>query len=423
MIQRIAFIIGGLLWCVLVFIGSLWLTFPSQAIVDRLAYQVQEASGGDYALRAASAGPWWAGLRLNDVRLIAEGGRGKPSSVLLDARSVRARTSPFSLLGGRVPIFAIVDVGGSAVQVDTVLDRSGGGTRLSSLKTTGACLSVNALGALLRSYGVGMSGVGDLSLDIDLSLGADVKEHDGRVAIKGQGMSATLALPDPFGGDAPFELGPITIPSLEVVLEARNGKVTIKTAELRSDYATLQLDGDLTLDSFLGRSRLRAKAVLSDLGGTLATFESFLSAARWDDGKYHYSLTCTLDRFGSSCFRPDRQRGAAASRAPSALRGAARAPISPPADSPKAEQLREERDRMRQQRLEDRRTRLDTSRPSRPEPVDGGEEEELEDDVEEYDEPTPRMRDRLVPARRGPEALAIPPDFDGMIEPSGEDWE
>ena len=58
MLKWIAGIAVGLVWCVIIFFVTWYLTFPSQAVVDRAAFEVQKASNGSYALKASSASPW-----------------------------------------------------------------------------------------------------------------------------------------------------------------------------------------------------------------------------------------------------------------------------------------------------------------------------------------------------------------------------
>jgi type II secretion system protein N len=428
MLIRVLMIIGGGVWCAMVFAGTLWATFPSQAVVDRLAYTVQDSTDGGYALKASSASPWWVGLALHDVELVATDPRGGPSTVLLEARSVSARTSPWSVMSQRVPVWARVDMGGALVDVESGFDRSGDRPRIDLIRTSGAKVTVAAIGALLRPLGAGMSGSGTLNLDIDLNLGAEVKDHEGRIALSGRALQTMLSLPDPFGGDAPFDLGPVSVSNLDLVVEARGGKVSLKSAELRSDHANLDLQGDVTLDAFLGRSRLRGKATISQLGGSLAAFESLLSQARWDDGTFHYTIACTLDRMNASCFRPDRQRATPMPR-PAGIGGVQRPGLGDarPVDSDQdAQRLREERERARQERLAERRSRIEASRADRPPPQRPTLDDEDEFDDLEEERPT-RLRGPLdvapidLPELRDPRDVNLPP---GAVRgPAGEEWE
>lgn len=393
MIKRILIYAGILLWCGLVFVLTFWVSFPSTAIVERLAYSVQDASDGDYALKATSARPWWTGLTLYDVELLAID--GDKATHLLDARSVSARTSLFSIFGSRIPVYAQIDAGSSKVNVEAGLERQGTNLRLSDLRADQAQLSINAVGAMLASTGSRLSGTGDLDLDIDLSLGVDIRDTEGRFAIRGRKMAVDLAIPDPFGGDKLFELDTISVSSLDLVVDARGGKFSLRTGELRSSIAHLDLEGDLTLDSYFNRSRIRGKAVMSELGGPLAMVESFISSAKWADGTYHWTIACTIDRFGQACFRADRERGARPTVSPGAARGALRPGLTgtkePAAGRSRAAEVRAEREKARQERLQERRSRLETLRqgrnmPMRPNMNQPGANQGDLDDLDDYDE-------------------------------------
>ncbi|TVQ92896.1 MAG: type II secretion system protein GspN [Deltaproteobacteria bacterium] len=427
MLTRILIALGGLVWSALVFVVVLWWTFPSQAIVDRLAYEVQESSGGDYALTASAARPWWAGLSLYDVEILAID--GDEVTPLFDARSVSARSSLFSAFSSRIPVYAKIDLGDARIDIEAGLDRSGSNVRLADIKTEDAKLSLGAIGAFTSGLGADMSGTGDLSLDVDLTIGEDSRDHEGRVAIRGRKLGLNLAIPDPFGGDTPFQLDPISVSSLDLVLETRNGKITLRTAELRSDLAHLDLEGDLTLDPFFNRSRLRGKAVLSQLGGQLATFEGFLRSAKWADGTYHYTIACTLDRLGTACFREDRERGSARPAAPS-IRAPAATPEGPRAitkpgasrvdPARETQNVRAEREKARQERLSDRRARLQDLRSGRSMPIRPS-APRLEE-LDELDDEALEELGEIGPSGLGTERL-LDPALDELDEFEDEDWE
>lgn len=429
MLARILIVIGCIAWSAVAFIVTVWLTFPSQPIVDRLAYTVQSATDGDYALQASDAALWWTGLTLHDAKLMSVDPRTKEATLLFDADSVSARTSLFSLLSRRSPVYAVIDLGGSQLDVEAGFDRSGDNPVLDRLRMTDARLSVKSIGALLSGMGATIGGTGNVDVDVDLSFGSEVQSHEGRVAVRGKGLSITVSMPDPFGGGETFDVGPIAVSSLDFAVEARNGKVEIRSAELLSDHAHLNIEGDLTLDAFPNRSRIRGKAVLSNLGGDLATFESFLSSARWDDGTYHYTLACTLDRLSASCFRPDRQRRVATPRARSSVRPTRPGVVRPSQDDAQAEKLRQERERARQERLEERRARIEAARPNRPTRPQYDDEFDEEEELDQLDyeagdydivpgEYLPGDMD--MPGSIDPNELALPPD----AQPNaGEDWE
>lgn len=414
MLKWILGIAGGIVWCALVFVVSMYVTFPSTAIVERARYEVQKASAGSYALEASGASPWWTGVALHDVRVLSVDKDSGEGAMVIEADSVAARTNLFSLLGSDLPLNAIVDLGGSDMVVDAELDRSENPPKVRRVQGHADSLSVNALGALLAPYGVKLTGSGDVKVDVDMEIADDVKDHDGRISAKGKNLNLTLAMPDPLSGEGEFELGPIAVSNLDIVVDIRNGKATVKKGQLRSDHADVSLSGTLTLNRRLMRSRLRADLVLGELGGQLKAFEGFMSNAKWDDEQFHFRLSCTLDRMNTKCVQPDRKRSSRPSGGTvlpggdvgnSNRTGSAAGGKTP-------EELREERRRLREQRLAERRERIANERqPERPGQADDElmdeeddellDEEEV-DDVPELVMPNPALLD-------GPDMNLVPP--------------
>lgn len=382
MLKWIAGIAGGLVWCTVVCIVTWWVTFPSQAVVDRAAYEVQKASNGSMALKAASSSPWWTGVTLSDVTLLSVGDEGASPVMVVD--SVSASTSLFSLIGGGLPIHGVVDLGGSNLVIDAELDRSQDPPALKKITADAPALGVQALGALLAPLGASMTGSGDVELDLDLEVGDKVKDHDGRLKIDAKGLTVDLTVPDPLSG-GPFNIGEIAVSEIDIVFDVKDGKAVIKKGIIRSDGADLDLDLNMTLNDRFDRSRLRGTLVVANMGGNLSTYEGFMKDALWEDGKYHYSINCSVERMGASCLRAERQRRA---RTPLPDRGSAAVDPEVEERRAKAAAAREER---RKQRLADRENSAANSNARRP--GDGSDldedepdDEELEDDEDDLDE-------------------------------------
>ncbi len=412
MLKWILGIMMGLVWCGLVFLLALWLTFPSQAIVDRVAYEVQTRSDGAVAVRAGGASPWGVGLSLTDVEVFTVDPRTGKASRALQAEGVSASTGLFAWMNSEVPIHGVISLAGEDIVVDALLNRENSGAmRLQEIEAVAPALDVEAVGALLAAYGVALTGTGDLDVDLDLEVGRSVGDHDGRLSLRGKGLTATLAMPDPLGGSDPFELGPMTISDLDIVLDVKDGKATLKKGTLRSDLANLTAEGMLTLNEDLMRSRLRGELSVGSLGGQLATFEPFMRQAQGDDGDYHYRLACMLSRFDQRCIRPKRQ----------AASGLDRARVNPArpstaVDPSEAAARRAERRRARAERLAERRARIAEERanrdrtPERPRRPEDDEEEYPEDEDEEYldEEDDPEFDPQEMAPELAPE-LGRPP--------------
>ncbi|MFK7927238.1 MAG: type II secretion system protein GspN [Myxococcota bacterium] len=379
MLKWILGIAVGAVWFVLICAVTWWVTFPSQAVVDRAAYEVQKASKGSIALKASSSSPWWAGLSLHDATLLSVKD-GSASPVLL-ADSVSARTSIFSLISGGLPIHGVVQLQDSQLIIDAELDRSQDPIALSSIKAEAPKLSVQALGALLAPMGASMSGSGDIELDLNLDIGKTAKDHDGRLRLDGESFVVNLTIPDPLSGGA-FELGDINVGKLDLVFDVKDGKAVVKKGTLRSDLADLDLDLTLTLNDNMQRSRMRGTLVVGNVGGQLKTFEGFMRDAKWDDGKYHYTLNCSIDRIDAKCIRAERQRKA-------------RTPRASPAAGSTSEEVEARREKARLEREERRkltaeqRANSPSTNARRPGDLSDDEEDDDEDDLddEEMDEP------------------------------------
>lgn len=427
MVKWILGILAGLAWCGVVFVLTLWLTFPSDAIVERARYEVQKASNGDIALKADSSSPWWAGVSLNNARLVSVDQDAGTSSMMLEADYIAAQTSVFSAFSSDLPVHALIGIGGSDIVVDADLDR-GAGFMPKRIDASAPTLSVSALSGLLAPLGVTLTGDGDLDLDLDLDVGKGVSEHDGRLVARGKGITLTLAMPDPIsGGDTEFVLGPMTVADLDLTVDVKDGKATFKRGTLRSDLVTLELDGEIRLNEKLGRSRMQADLAVSGLGGQLQTFEPFMASAKAANGDYKYKITCSFDRFSTSCIRPDAggSRSGRTTRpgrlnVPSAISSGAGSAGGDDGEDPtdRAARLREERRKAREERLAERRNRIAEDRAGRDAPrrpgADDLDDEDLDDeddefiDDEEDFEPIDPVRDRLAPELIDPNILPVP---------------
>ena len=247
MLKWIAGIAVGLVWCVIIFFVTWYLTFPSQAVVDRAAFEVQKASNGSYALKASSASPWWAGVTLHDVVLMSVDEAGKGQLVLL-ADDVSARTAVGSLIGGGLPVHAVINLGGSPITVDAELDRSQNPPKLTAVDAEAPELTLSALSAILAPLGARMSGDGALDLSVDLEIGDKVDDHDGRMKITGKDLKLSMVVPDPIsGGD--FKLDDIEVSEIELVMDVKNGQAELRRGTIHSSLATIDVDLSATLCS------------------------------------------------------------------------------------------------------------------------------------------------------------------------------
>ena len=74
--KRVLMVVGGVIWFALVFFITWRVTFPGQAIEDRLRVEVANATNGTYELSLSDLRPWWTGVAADNVVLIEVKGRG-----------------------------------------------------------------------------------------------------------------------------------------------------------------------------------------------------------------------------------------------------------------------------------------------------------------------------------------------------------
>ncbi|MFH1469706.1 MAG: type II secretion system protein GspN [Pseudomonadota bacterium] len=431
MIRRILPVIVGAAWGLGVYAVGLRLFFPSEKVIERLQYQLVESSAGAWQLQASRAVPWrLTGLSLSDVELLkvdkptrgrrslsddgedeAEAEAEAPAaSRVLVAERIAARLEVLPLLTGSLATGFVArvfkgDLDGTLSYDDGVVTTSAELEDLdvSLLPLDGEALKLDLTGLLHGSW--------DLVLDT-----ADFAKSTGKIAFQLESLVLTGAS---FSGFDWSEPG--TFPKAALELELTDGKARVRKGELDGDLLEGKLDGDITLNKAIDRSRLRMKAQFK-LGETIDSMVKLLPGprdARRDDGTYHYAISGTLLH---PSFRAERERGSLAGRKrPSPVFGgepggegigAGLLPGGPKVsddstDPDERRRLREERIKERRERLRQRREestnpreRQDAEKPERDrEDFDGGMGEELLDDV-----------DLLHDIEDDPDDLRMPPD-------------
>ena len=119
MMKKIAWTLAGSAWFGLVFLVALRVTFPSQAVIDRIRWTVQEETGGQMALDMDSIGPWWTGASATNVDLARVGPNGPEP--LFFAETAYARVGLFSLIRQAPYITGAVGFGQGELAFDTEL--------------------------------------------------------------------------------------------------------------------------------------------------------------------------------------------------------------------------------------------------------------------------------------------------------------
>ncbi len=383
--RTIAMIAGGVLWCVLVFVVTFYVTFPSDTLVRQAQYRTPELLGREYSLEVGSISPALVGLTAADVKLFHTPRTSwredeAPAKTIAGlAKDLRVKISPLASLFASAPqVYGSVTFTESPITyaVGTAVDKRGN-LALTSLDVASDDLPLADLLMLIPELTASASG--KIDVDLEIEAGEEgMADANGSVDIEG----GTLVLSDveipgigPLGMDIP-------VSALRIVGEVQDGELTIERGIAQSDLLEIEIEGTITLRDPLDRSTVDVQITLSNLGDDLAAFEGFLASAKGSDGDYHFNCRgmisrlrgCTAERTASRS-RPSRPR--AATRRPSSSADRPTAERSSSARSPRE---RTELDAERERRREEIRERLRQRREERERLRDPN------DDVEEFDE-------------------------------------
>lgn len=390
MFRRILAVFGVLLWCVAVFFATLWFTFPSETLANRVRHEVPNTLGPEWSAEVESVSPWWLGVSVQGMKLYREGeledGTKGPllTAIVEDAR---IRVRPLSLLRRAPYLVGSVTFPEGTIDwaVGTSVDRQDG------LKITDLSLDSDALplGDLLTFMGdaVPATITGTVALHVALAGGEDgMKDATGQITVEGANVAlADLPIPG-VEGDVPFS-------ALTFVADVKDGKATLQQGHVASDLISIEAKGDVTLREQLERSSIDLEFVLSNLSTELAMVEGFLGE-KGTDGAWHWYCRGVVSRLSiSSCTQ--RERGRTSSRLADRPGSTVRTPGTT------ADETDDDKERRRaeiQERLQKRREEREAARSGdRPEPTPpdvpilGDDEPEPEPEDEPEDEPVEEL--------------------------------
>lgn len=227
---------------VLSFFLGLYITFPSDAVAQRVNFEIHSRSQGSVSAEVTNPSLWRGmGVSARDVRLKIKRDEEDPVPVKLDRVRVSVDLLPLVTLNVR-PRIAIevgdADLGvafsKSAEQTDVEIDIDHFDLQRPPILSGLAGLS---LGGILEAEGA-------------LLLGSQTTESSGSVQIElanaslGPGSLGGLTLP------AAIDLG-----TLKLSLSGEDGNVKISNFQQDGGQVSLEILGDLSLASSLGRSR------------------------------------------------------------------------------------------------------------------------------------------------------------------------
>lgn len=433
MIRRLVLAAMGLVWGALVFLVSLYLTFPSDDALTFMLYQWSQANK-DYSFTASKVVLWrGTGIKFKDFQLLKpEKVRRRPRSgeeeepaeakVVLSADSLAARFAVLPLVLGRKEISFVSDLHGGSIagrggvsETEWVVDATIDELDLSTLPIRGKDVSFDLEGVV--------TGLVDVVLSKE-----EPAESSGEASLQIQGFA--LKSGSVKGFDLPADT---RFSEARVAFKIEEGKARITEGKVVGDVLDGTLEGEITLNKKFMRSRPRIQVAFTveESYDNLLKIMPTVKDARDDEGKYHFLITGTLEH---PRFYPDRTksgRRVKTERSTTATR-------APTLEAPEAEDEegsterrraeREDRVRERRDRLKERRDRLRAAREGAVEPRPKGPGPE---DDEMMDEPPERRAGRDYQAPPGPDDMPpedhrdferqMPPDDDFI--PPEEDFE
>lgn len=304
-------------WGAVSFAGAFWLSFPSKAVADRMAYEVATRSGGAWELSVGSVAPWWYGLSASQVVVSSVDKVSKdavPTPVFF-ADAAGVRVSPWSLLKLSPAPLLMGYIGMDSASLEFALRGAmrDGALSLRSVKLDASNIPVPDLLGLLGMGGGdgGTTASGGVDVSVDLQLPNGLGKADGEITLKGnelviEKVSSTLIGWNQMEINTPIE-------DLNLHLAVEGGEATLTDGVLSSPLVSAKLSGTIALEDNPARSKLDVGAVveLGDWEGTpLSSFrtplEGALRSARFPDGSYHYKIEGLLGHLSFGDFRPER---------------------------------------------------------------------------------------------------------------------
>ena len=286
----------------LAFLAGAHLTFPDDAALKRLRYEIEDRSRGEWALEASDADlHWLTGISLDDAtlykvkksRLRRKTDEAPEITPYLSADRVSARVQLLALLrGGQMIDFDADMYGGNLSGSVGVLGdeqrlfAEGRGIDLSRMPLSGEDWSANLTGLL--------------NIDSDLALNREeIKDSEGSFKISIDQLTMTS---DEFSG---FKLDQTAFTEAVLAFKVDDGVAKVTQGHFVSDLLEATVTGEITLNKDFKRWRVRLNVVvtLSDTLDKMARFSPALSDARDDDGNYHFMMAGTP---GMARLRPDR---------------------------------------------------------------------------------------------------------------------
>jgi type II secretion system protein N len=400
-IARIVPVAVGLAWGLLVFWIALVLSFPSDAVRDRISWEVDRATGGAMALKLEGIRPSWSitGALLEDMQLLSvpmpkknakEDDEPALATLLLAAARVNARLRVLPLLGGDLLADLHADLyqgtlSGELGQIEQML--------IADLVAKDLDLSLYPFEG--DDWSVDVHGLLDLVVDMTVDP-EEVKEAKGDLELDIEGL--ILQNLTVFG----FTIDEAVFNEAVLKLDVHDGEAEIKKGSFLADMVEATLDGKIMLSSPLERSRLKLtlKVRLDDDLDSLAKLAPGMKNARDDGGTYHFMVSGSVEkpRFREDRLAARKRKGGAGNATPRDRDEGDRAGSRPPLRAGTPDADADERRRLREERIAERRDRMRENRDQQldGEPAPGPDRQRGDppaDFEEDFEDRRPRVQD------------------------------
>jgi type II secretion system protein N len=309
---------AGSAWFSFVFSVVFYYTFPSEAVAQRLAYEVDQATAGTTKIELSEVGPWWFGLsgrnlvvsRVDPLR------PGDPPVPSYFAEGISVRVGVFSLLRRAPFVTTLLELEDATVEVQATTIVDEGRFKVRRVQGTLDDFTLQQLAQLVvgdASVSFEGSGTVDATFDLRMKEPNDLTQAGGEVAITSTDLSIDKVIAPSLG--LTEQVVDFNVQEMDFRLRGEDGTLQVVRAALRSNMIDVDAEGDVTLGDIPGRSRLRLDVEVGlsewsdpNLAMLRQGLEMSMRDAKWEDETYHYKVSAQLNRMSLSDLRPDRER-------------------------------------------------------------------------------------------------------------------
>lgn len=301
--------LAGLATSFLGFLAGLHVHFPSDAALERLRWEIQDRSKGEWGLTASDLDLYWlSGVSLQDATLYKV---KKSRFRRRDDDAAAPQASPFLSADALVARLQLLPAlrGGTMVDFDADLY---GGQIEGEAGAVGEIQRFAAEGRRIDLSRIPLSGeewsadlTGNLNLDADITINREqIKDSAGNLRITIEQLSLKGGEFSGFRFDPKdFDNKPMEFTEAVLAFEVENGVAKVTEGRFLSNLVEATVSGDISLNKDFRRWRLRLNVVVT-LDESLDKFARIaLADARGEDGSYHFMMAGTP---GLARLRPDR---------------------------------------------------------------------------------------------------------------------